>query len=292
MCGITPHALGSCSQTPILFRVYCENHPNHGISWVMQKIKLNKSRAPRASAPRHKTTSTKTPSNPPSRSKPTNKANSTISVLIADDHMFIREAVSALLSTDPGLSIVGEADNGRSALQQTLEKRPDVLLMDIGMPRLNAARQVRNMAPDVKVILLTAFGNDQYIQQVVDGKIHGYILKDSPSNLLTHAIHEVAKGGRFYSPIISRRMRTIYDEATSRGDGKTSPPAVKWKSSNSSPKEVPTNKSPVNSTSALRLLKNIARTSWTNFVSMTRRALPATPSPRESSIIWSKCNSR
>jgi DNA-binding NarL/FixJ family response regulator len=230
MCGITPHALGSCSQTPILFRVYCENHPNHGISWVMQKIKLNKSRAPRASAPRHKTTSTKTPSNPPSRSKPTNKANSTISVLIADDHMFIREAVSALLSTDPGLSIVGEADNGRSALQQTLEKRPDVLLMDIGMPRLNgleAARQVRNMAPDVKVILLTAFGNDQYIQQVVDGKIHGYILKDSPSNLLTHAIHEVAKGGRFYSPIISRRMRTIYDEATSRGDGKTSPPAVK-----------------------------------------------------------------
>jgi DNA-binding NarL/FixJ family response regulator len=143
--------------------------------------------------------------------------------------MFIREAVASLLSNDPDISVVGEADNGRSALQQTLDKRPDVLLMDIGMPRLNgleAARQVRKMAPDVKIILLTAFGNDQYIQQVVDGNIHGYILKDSPSNLLTHAIHEVAKGGRFYSPVISRRMRTIYDEATARGNGKP-PQALK-----------------------------------------------------------------
>lgn len=193
----------------------------------MQKIKLNKSRTLRPSAARPKSTPPKSASNPPGVSKPPKRNTSTISVLVADDHMFIREAVASLLSADPDLTLVGEADNGRSALQQALEKRPDVLLMDIGMPRLNgleAARQVRSMAPDVKIILLTAFGNDQYIQQVVDGNIHGYILKDSPSNLLTHAIHEVAKGGKFYSPVISRRMRTIYDEATSRGAGKTPPP--------------------------------------------------------------------
>ncbi len=196
----------------------------------MQKIKLNKSRTVRPAAARPTSTPPKTAVKPPARSKPAKATNSTISVLIADDHMFIREAVASLLSGDPGLSIVGEADNGRSALQQALEKRPDVLLMDIGMPRLNgleAARQIQKIAPGVKVILLTAFGNDQYIQQVVDGNIQGYLLKDSPSNLLTHAIHEVAKGGRFYSPVISRRMRTIYDEATSRGDSKTPPPAIK-----------------------------------------------------------------
>lgn len=195
----------------------------------MQNVQPTKSRTVRPSTARPKSTALKSTLRPPVAAKPPKTSRSTVSVLLADDHMFIREAVASLLSGDPDISVVGEADNGRSALQQTLDKRPDVLLMDIGMPRLNgleSARQVRKMAPEVKIILLTAFGNDQYIQQVVDGNIHGYILKDSPSNLLTNAIHEVAKGGRFYSPVISRRMRTIYDEATARGNGKP-PQALK-----------------------------------------------------------------
>ena len=193
----------------------------------MKKLQLNNTRNIRPSTSRTKTTTPQRTTKSPRASTPPSSKKSTISILVADDHMFIREAIASLLSGDPGLTLVGEADNGRSALQQALEKKPDVLLMDIGMPRLNgleAARQIRSMAPDVKVILLTAFGNDQYIQQVVDGNIQGYLLKDSPSNLLTHAIHEVAKGGKFYSPVISRRMRTIYDEATARGDGRTPPP--------------------------------------------------------------------
>jgi DNA-binding NarL/FixJ family response regulator len=151
------------------------------------------------------------------------QAKSTISVMIADDHTFIREALHSLLETDKNLRIVGEADNGRKAMELALEKRPNILLMDIGMPRLNgleAARQIRHLAPEVKIILLTAFGNDQYIQQMVDEDIQGYLLKDSPSNLLTHAIHEVAKGNRFFSPAISRRMKTIYDEIPVSSDGK------------------------------------------------------------------------
>lgn len=158
-------------------------------------------------------------------SKP--KTVASIQLMIADDHTFIREALRSLLELDKAIEIIGEADNGRKAVDLAVEKRPHVLLMDIGMPRLNglaAARQIRQLAPDVRIILLTAFGTDQYIQQVIDGDIHGYLLKDSPSNLITHAIHEVAKGNTFHSPAISRRMRTIYDEIPSRNGHK---PAVK-----------------------------------------------------------------
>jgi DNA-binding NarL/FixJ family response regulator len=165
------------------------------------------------------------PDNQPSKSKVT----STIRLMIVDDHTFIREALRSLVELDKSIEIIGEADNGRKAVDLAVEKRPTVLLMDIGMPRLNglaAARQIRQLAPDVRIILLTAFGTDQYIQQVIDGDIHGYLLKDSPSNLITHAIHEVAKGNTFHSPAISRRMRTIYDEVPS-GNGNGHKPAIK-----------------------------------------------------------------
>jgi DNA-binding NarL/FixJ family response regulator len=102
-------------------------------------------------------------------------------------------------------------------------ERPDVVLMDIGMPKLNgleAARQIRQSAPGVRVILLTAFGYDQYIQQVMDGDIDAYILKDSPSNLVMHAIREVAAGRKFYSPSISSRIRKIGAEPQAAKNGK------------------------------------------------------------------------
>jgi DNA-binding NarL/FixJ family response regulator len=155
------------------------------------------------------------------------KGVSAIRLMIVDDHTFIREALRSLVELDKSIEIIGEADNGRKAVDLAVEKRPTVLLMDIGMPRLNglaAARQIRQLAPDVRIILLTAFGTDQYIQQVIDGDIQGYLLKDSPSNLITHAIREVAKGNTFHSPAISRRIRTIYDEIPS---GKEHKPAIK-----------------------------------------------------------------
>ncbi len=151
-------------------------------------------------------------------------ASKRVSVGIADDHTFIREALRSVLSTEETIHVVGEADNGRKAVEMAVAERPDVVLMDIGMPRLNgleAARQIRQSAPGVRVILLTAFGNDHYIQQVMDGDIDAYILKDSPSNLVTHAIHEVAEGRKFYSPEISRRIRKIGVESSNGHGSKT-----------------------------------------------------------------------
>ena len=195
-----------------------------GIKEAMTKIKFSKRAAVRI-APVAKSVTRTNRASPDSGSPPKHIASAeTLSVLIADDHTFIREALRALLVNDKSISVVGEAADGRKAVEMAVEKHPKILLMDIGMPRLNgleAARQLKSLAPDVRVILLTAFGTDQYIQQVVDGDIHGYILKDSPSNLLTHAIHEVSKGNKFYSPAISRRMRSIYEDAVSRNGGRT-----------------------------------------------------------------------
>lgn len=147
----------------------------------------------------------------------------TLSVGIADDHTFIREALRAVLATEESIRVVGEAENGRKAIDMAVAERPDVILMDIGMPRLNgieAARQIRQVAPGVRVILLTAFGNDQYIQQVLDGEIDAYILKDSPASLVTHAIREVAGGKRFFSPVISHRIRKISAQSPGGNGGK------------------------------------------------------------------------
>lgn len=156
-------------------------------------------------------------------SKPESPSAKPVSVGIADDHTFIREALRAVLSSEESIRVVGEADNGRKAVEMAVAEQPDVILMDIGMPRLNgleAARQIRQSAPGVRVILLTAFGYDQYIQQVMDGDIDAYILKDSPSNLVMHAIHEVAEGRKFYSPSISHRIRKIGAEAQTEKNGK------------------------------------------------------------------------
>lgn len=189
----------------------------------MTKIHLTKRPPAKAKKP---------PGKPPARptlrhqDKPAPRAR-TLSVGIVDDHTFIREALRSVLSTDDSIRVVGEADNGRKAIEMAVAERPDVILMDIGMPRLNgieAARQIRQVAPGVRVVLLTAFGNDQYIQQVVDGGIDAYILKDSPASLVAHAIREVAGGRRFFSPVISHRIRKISAAAPNGNGGK---PAVK-----------------------------------------------------------------
>lgn len=158
-------------------------------------------------------------------SKTNSPATRPVSVGIADDHAFIREALRAVLSSEDSIRVVGEAENGRKAVEMAVAETPDVILMDIGMPRLNgleAARQIRQSAPGVRVILLTAFGNDQYIQQVMESDIDAYILKDSPSNLVMHAIQEVAQGRKFFSPEISRRIRKIGVQVPSDNGGKAS----------------------------------------------------------------------
>jgi len=161
------------------------------------------------------------PARPPARQvavPETKKNNHTklLTVAIADDHTFIREALRMMLDAEDSIRVIGEADNGRKAVEMAVAERPDVMLMDIGMPRMNgleAARQIRQSAPGTRVVLLSAFGNDNFINQTMLGDFDAYLLKDSPSNLVMHAIHEVVGGRKFFSPSISHRMRKITSEA-------------------------------------------------------------------------------
>jgi DNA-binding NarL/FixJ family response regulator len=146
------------------------------------------------------------------------KRESTISVLLAEDHMIVREGLLKLLETDPRIRVVGQAANGRQAIEKTLLLKPDVVVMDIAMPQLNgveATRQIRQAAPETKVLVLTAHGDDIYVERLMELGAAGYLIKQTSAAHLCNAIHEVHKGNSFFSPSISktiaRQNRNVLD---------------------------------------------------------------------------------
>ncbi|MDD5092365.1 MAG: response regulator transcription factor [Candidatus Wallbacteria bacterium] len=135
-----------------------------------------------------------------------------ISVLLADDHTVVREGFRALLELETDLEIVGEASNGRQAVELTMSLRPDVVVMDIAMPGLNgleAAKRISSAAPGTKVIILSMHSDDAYIEYIITLGLAGYLLKQTSSLILCRAIREVAKGNQFYSPAIARRVQQL-----------------------------------------------------------------------------------
>ena len=133
-----------------------------------------------------------------------------ITVLLAEDHKVVREGFRKLLNAEVDLEVVGEAQNGRQAVELTRKFRPAVVVMDIAMPLLNgleAARQIRKVFPDTKVVMLSAHSDDAYIEQAVAIGAVGFLLKQTSSHDLSVAIREVQKGNTFFSPSISTRLQ-------------------------------------------------------------------------------------
>jgi DNA-binding NarL/FixJ family response regulator len=132
-----------------------------------------------------------------------------ITVLLADDHTVVREGFRKLLEAEADLEVVGEAQNGRQAVELTRKLRPAVVVMDIAMPLLNgleATRQIRKAFPDTKVVILSAHSDDAYIEQAVAIGAVGFLLKQTSSHDLSVAIREVQKGNTFFSPSIAKRL--------------------------------------------------------------------------------------
>jgi len=131
----------------------------------------------------------------------------TIRILIADDHTIVRTGLAALLETVPGMSVVGEARNGNEAVQQTLRLRPDVVIMDLMMPKMDGAAatgELRELAPETRVLLLTSFATSDGIARAIDAGAAGVVMKDSPNKALIEAIRAVAAGKSAISPEVRR----------------------------------------------------------------------------------------
>jgi DNA-binding NarL/FixJ family response regulator len=133
-----------------------------------------------------------------------------ITVLLADDHMMMREGLRMVLELEKDLQIVGEAEDGRQTVALVKKLRPAVVLMDIAMPLLNgleATRQIRKDFPDTKVLILSAHSHAAFIEQVTEMGAAGFLLKHTSSTVVATAIREVHKGNTFYSPSISERFK-------------------------------------------------------------------------------------
>lgn len=132
-----------------------------------------------------------------------------ISVLLADDHRIVREGLRLLLEMDDGFEIVGEADDGLVAVEMARKHRPDVVVMDIAMPRLNgmeAARRILHEMPSMRIVILSAHSDDAYVEQVAALGVTGYLVKQTSAHILAKAVREVHRGGVFYSPAVAERM--------------------------------------------------------------------------------------
>lgn len=126
-----------------------------------------------------------------------------IRILIVDDQSIVREGLSSLLQTYPDLEIVGEAENGKVAVERSLVLKPDVVLLDIRMPIMDgiaAIRTIREQAPEIKILVLTTFDDDEYVAQAMALGAQGYLLKDTPSAELAHSIRSVNQGYTHMSP--------------------------------------------------------------------------------------------
>ena len=129
-----------------------------------------------------------------------------IRVLLADDHVLVREGLRALLAKEADIRVVAEANDGREAIQSAQETRPDVAALDLSMPLLNgleAARQMAGWAQGPRVILLTVHAEDRYVLEAVRAGVRGYVLKKQAAADLVRAIREVSGGGVYLSPGIS-----------------------------------------------------------------------------------------
>lgn len=140
--------------------------------------------------------------------------------MIADDHTIVRQGLARLLNDQNDLKVVGEATNGKKAVDQALKLKPDVVIMDIAMPQMNgieAAKRIRKQLPKTKILILSMYSHEHYIHELMETGISGYILKDASGRDIIKAIHAAMKDETFLSPSISKIVMDAYLSPRKKG---------------------------------------------------------------------------
>jgi two-component system response regulator NreC len=152
---------------------------------------------------------------------------SMLRVLIAEDHAIVREGIRLILESAPDIEVVGEATNGREAVEQACSLTPDVVCMDISMPDmdgLEATRRIRDRCPDVRILALTVHDSDEYFFQMLKAGASGYVLKDAAAADLVSALRAVERGEVFLYPSVARKL--VDDYVSRMPETEAGPPAA------------------------------------------------------------------
>jgi len=139
-----------------------------------------------------------------------------IAVLLAEDHAIVRQGLHLLVEAAGDIKIVGEAKTGREAVQMTRELQPEIVVMDIAMPLLNgleATRQILKAFPKMKVLILSAHSDSEYVEQAVKAGALGFLVKQSSGDVLAKAIRELHLGKTFFTPSIAKRLKDEYQKS-------------------------------------------------------------------------------
>jgi two-component system response regulator NreC len=144
-------------------------------------------------------------------------------IVIAEDHATVREGIRMIVEAQPDMDVVGEAGDGRQAIEMARELEPDIVLMDISMPNLNglkAAATLKRVMPDIKILTLTRHTDEAYLQELFQAGISGYVLKQSSAVHLLDAIRTIVKGENYLDPGVTQKVFAGYGEKNRlRGEG-------------------------------------------------------------------------
>jgi two-component system, NarL family, response regulator LiaR len=149
----------------------------------------------------------------------------TIRILIVDDHGILRKGLRTLIASEPSMEVVGEAADGLEAIEQTRALQPDVVVMDVRMPRLDGIQtveQLRRQDPTARILMLSSFGDEDQVIPAIKAGALGYILKDAPPEELLTAIREVSQRRPFLPPEVALKlMNQVHEQAEPQGTAAT-----------------------------------------------------------------------
>jgi DNA-binding NarL/FixJ family response regulator len=137
----------------------------------------------------------------------------TIRIMLAEDHALVRQGTRRILEEHPDLTVVGEAENGEQALELVRRLNPDVAILDIRMPKLggvDVARQINGCSPNTRILVLSAYDDDEYILALMEAGITGYLLKTAQANELVEAVRSVAQGENVLHPDIAMKVARLW----------------------------------------------------------------------------------